>query len=99
MRSDGTCTSCGARIRWAVHATTGKRIPLNVEHHDGGNVVVVEWRNQDGTPWEGAPVGSDVVPLPVVGVGKKAMEQAISLYRYTTHFATCPKASQHRRRR
>jgi hypothetical protein len=35
------CRSCGARIRWAVTAK-GKRMPVDADPADGGNVELVE---------------------------------------------------------
>jgi hypothetical protein len=36
----GTCRSCGAPLRWAVSAATGKAMPLNFEPSGDGNVVL-----------------------------------------------------------
>lgn len=91
MRHDDTCSSCRAPIRWAVHETTGRRMPLDPTPVADGNVVVVEWRNVEQT--RGA------YALPVIGVGAKALGRAATGYRYTSHFATCPNAKQHRRDR
>ena len=67
-----TCRSCGAPIDWAVTAA-GKRMPLDVERRDDGNVTF----DPDGT--------ARVVP---VGKGSRV-----------SHFATCPNAQSHRRKR
>lgn len=88
MRHDDTCSSCRAPIRWAVHETTGRRMPLDPSPVADGNVVVVEWRETSG-----------VFALPVIGVGAKALDRAVTRYRYTSHFATCPNAKRHRRDR
>lgn len=85
MRSDGSCRSCHAPIRWAVHEVTGKRMPLDPHPVVTGNVAVVEWR------------GGEPMSLPVVAVGKAIAERSITPYRYVSHFATCPNAKSHRR--
>lgn len=92
MRADSECRSCHAPVRWAVHETTGRRMPLDCEPVPDGKVVVVEWH--DTNPDTGARY---TYPLPIVGVGKKAITRAASEYRYTSHFATCPNAARHRK--
>jgi hypothetical protein len=78
------CRSCGAAIRWAVTAT-GKRIPLDPEPVDGGNIVI----DNSG------PHG------PIATVVGKATQPGLfgdDSPRYVSHFATCPNADRHRRR-
>lgn len=87
MRADDTCRSCRKPIRWAIHETTGRRMPLDVDARPDGNVVIVEWR-------EGRPHA-----LPVVAVGKSAISRAVTSYRYVSHFATCPNSTRHRRKK
>lgn len=90
MRADGHCRSCDAPIRWAQHSVTGRNMPIDAAHNPDGNVVVVDWLNV-GDPTK--------TPTPVVAVGKAALDKAINGYRYTSHFATCPNASKHRRKK
>jgi hypothetical protein len=80
-----TCRSCGARIRWAV-TTAGKRIPVDEQPVDSGNVLLHE-----------APGGQD--PTATV-VGKRVQPGLFGDDgpRYVSHFATCPNADRHRRR-
>lgn len=80
-----TCRSCGARIRWVV-TTAGKRIPLDEDPVDGGNVLLHE--AIDGREPIATVVGKSVGPSLFGDDGP----------RYVSHFATCPDADQHRRR-
>ena len=89
MRPDGACKSCGAKMRWAVSASSGQRIPLDAEANPNGNLGVVEWRsqlNRAGAAW----------PLPVVAVNPT---RTLTEYRYLSHFVTCPNAADHRSRK
>jgi len=63
-------------------------MPLDPEAVEGGNIGVVEWETVDGQAWA----------LPIVAINPSPGSQATA-YRYTSHFATCPQAEQHRRRR
>lgn len=38
----GACRGCRVQVRWAVHWTTGNRMPLT-EDPDNGNVVIDAW--------------------------------------------------------
>lgn len=84
MRPSGNCKSCGAPVRWAITAATGARMPLDVEAVDDGNLGVVEWQS-DGHR----------LATPIVAVNPTT---ALTRFRYTSHFATCPNANDHRRR-
>lgn len=44
-----TCGSCQREIEWAISTKSGKRIPLDVDEVDGGNILIVG-HQQDGTP-------------------------------------------------
>lgn len=74
------CKSCGAAIRWVLSATTGRRMPLDAEPSDAGNVTVDQrMRGPTATVWPaGEPPPADLGP------------------RYVSHFATCPNARRHR---
>lgn len=79
-----TCSSCGARIRWAK-TSAGKRMPLDAEPSGSGNVLL---------GW----IGGEEVAI-VLG-NDRADERAaaqIDGRAYLSHFATCPNASAHRR--
>lgn len=76
----GACRSCGAPILWAL-TPKGLRMPLDVEPHPEGNVLLVG--DGECRPLTAAEVTSGAHP-----------EQ-----RHRAHFATCPHAAQHRRRR
>lgn len=90
MKADAECHSCHNPIRWAIHAVTGRRMPLNPAADPRGNVAVVEFVEVS----MGVKLG---LAVPKVVVNPKP-GQAITAYRYTTHFATCPAANTHRRR-
>lgn len=91
MRSNDTCRSCGAPIRWAVSATTSNRMPLNSEADIHGNIAVVEWGPRE--PGRGS------LSVPIVAVNVAAGTPTETPFRYTSHFATCVNAASHRRRK
>lgn len=78
------CRSCKAPVRWAV-TDSGTAIPLDAEPVDGGNIRLAGARVPGGTP------RAVIVP------DARRAEFAGELY--VAHFATCPDAGQHRRRR
>lgn len=83
------CASCKAKVKWVVVKKSGKRMPIDPEPVDGGNVEVVGSRvDGDFGRCELVivhPKGS----LPMPGMGKD---------RFRSHFASCPNADHHRRR-
>jgi hypothetical protein len=83
-----TCGSCGAEITWTVTAI-GKRMPVDAEPVDGGNVLL-----------SGERTGPDHLPLATV-VGKRVQPGLFGddSPRYVSHFSTCPHADEHRRTR
>lgn len=83
MRPDNKCRSCGAPIRWAFTAA-GKRIPLDPEPYEAGNVWVDHYES-------GMPVVN-------VAADRRGVPSAEALV-YVSHFVTCPNAAQHRRAR
>jgi len=83
VRAGSNCRSCGAPVRWAITSATGARMPLDTEATEDGNLGVVAWR-EDGHR----------LATPVVAVNPTS---ALTRYRYTSHFATCPHAASHRR--
>ena len=78
------CRSCKAPIRWAV-TERGYAIPLDLEPVDGGNIRLAGARAKGGTP------------RAVIVAEDRRAEFAGELY--ISHFASCPYADQHRRRR
>lgn len=79
------CRSCHAPIVWAT-TTTGKRMTVNPEPGEGGNIRLV-YRRGDNTPV------AHVVPK--AERGNYGADQAW----YTSHFASCPQADEWRRPR
>lgn len=95
------CRSCKVDILWAHTVPLGKRIPLDetpVPHDTPGALVVVE---RSGNLYAYALL--DLVDRMVIRDDCDA-EQADRRIReeyhaHTSHFATCPDADSHRRRR
>jgi len=79
-----TCGSCGAPIVF-VRTTAGGRMPLDLEPHESGNVLVA-YSYPD--PPSGFVLTSDDVLAWAHG-------QGVRLYR--SHFASCPDADKWRR--
>lgn len=81
--SGSRCRSCGAPIVWAVTEAHRRRMPVDAEPVDGGNVLL----------------STDDPPLAQVHAPGQASLFADAANRptYTSHFATCPQADQHRR--
>jgi hypothetical protein len=88
MRSDGRCKSCGAPIRWALHERTERRMPLDALANPDGNISVVAWGGKQGNG----------LSLPIIGVNVPP-DKAMTPMHYTSHFATCPNADDHRKKR
>lgn len=78
-----TCRSCGASIRWAITERSGKRIPVDPDPVDDGNLVLRD------------AGGGDVIAS-VVAPGELLLDDPG--VRFVSHFATCPHADQHRNR-
>ena len=79
------CRTCGAPVIW-LHTLSGREMPLDAEPVADGNLVIV---NTGQSRY--------VVPAP-----KQAPEPDLFRapeLRYRSHFATCPHAKQHRRKR
>lgn len=80
-----TCRSCGAPVTWAITAS-GKRMPVDPEPVEGGNVVLHPALVPGGSPTATVMPPTDDDPPPVFP-------------RHLSHFATCPHANEHRRTR
>lgn len=78
------CATCRAPIVWA-YTPSGKRIPLDAEHTDDGlRPVTSPQGNLVAT-------GEEILGAVVVRVEQGG--------RFVSHFATCPDAGQHRRKK
>lgn len=79
------CQSCGAPMIFAVITGRGRpsSMPLNADPDPGGNVAAA-------LDERGRLVGR---------VLRAGQEPVAGERRYCPHFATCPRAAQHRRRR
>lgn len=80
------CGSCRAEVIWTVTAATGKRMPVDAEPTPDGNVVLAAPTTRSGAPVSyAAQVGALLIEDDGV--------------RFTSHFATCPNANEHRSHR
>ena len=88
MSSFSTCKSCGAPIMW-LKTDKGKWMPVDIktEQFYPDPVGAKTYIMNDGHTMRGTPAPKDKEVLPCVASGN------------VSHFATCPNASQHRRRR
>lgn len=90
------CRSCNAPIRWAVSEASGKRIPLDPEPSEDGNIVETGRTHPTGVAMvrylkkSQQPAMANLLALATGGPELPAP-------RYVTHFATCPNAEQHRK--
>jgi hypothetical protein len=82
MRADAQCRSCKAPVRWVITAANGKRMPLDPEPVQDGNVWIEGM--QDGVPLVQVALSGDGVPRNVP-------------IRYVSHFVTCPQREEWRR--
>ncbi|MCK9251111.1 MAG: hypothetical protein M0P31_19280 [Solirubrobacteraceae bacterium] len=82
------CTLCGAPIEWAVATATGRFMPLDPHPAASGNVR----RSPRTADRNGRPAIEVLGPLEALA----ALQAGESLY--LSHFATCPRADEARRR-
>lgn len=80
----GTCRTCGEAIGWAT-TVQGKAMPVELEPDAKGNVDLVY-------------IGGEEVAL-VLGPADAVAAQASGHELRLSHFATCPHAGDHRKRR
>jgi len=75
VRADAQCRSCRAPIRWVIVLPKMKRMPLDPEPVEDGNMWVDH--TEDGTPVMSVALSGDGVPrnIPI---------------RYVSHFVSCP---------
>lgn len=78
------CRDCRAPILWAVVTSSGKKMPLDAEPVESGNITV-ESRDERGVP-----------QVRYVTVADRAQGRT---GRYVSHFSTCPAAKKFRRNR
>lgn len=82
------CRSCNASVFWGTSDATNKRMPLDSEPSASGNIRLMEGKDPFGQPY-------------FVVIGRPELvekERAAGRSLYTSHFATCPNAAQHRSR-
>lgn len=78
-----TCKSCGAEIRW-VKTMAGKNMPMDTEPTKG---FVIVHAGDGGWKLEGDGGGYS---------HSEATARQVEVY--TSHFATCPNADEHRKK-
>lgn len=78
------CRSCGQPMVW-VETIYGKRIPLDAQPSEKGNIVVVNG------------IAIYISGPKREGEAREGAERA-GLRLYTSHFSSCPNAEQHRKR-
>jgi len=86
------CKSCRRSIYW-VRTTSGAKMPIDAIGSPTGNIVIVQTF---------APVNAAADAygnLKTAEVFNPNDPRHRNLQRYTSHFATCPAADQHRRKR
>lgn len=82
-----TCEGCGAQIVWRFAEGTGRRAPINAEPDPKGNIMVV----RDTGAYR------VLTKQAMADMEGTLFEQAVRNDRYTSHFATCPKAEHFKR--
>lgn len=83
LQTTERCRSCRAQIAWAI-TPNGKKLPLDPEPHDQGNLTV---------SLDGGVLRTGVV----LRAAREAMHEAGNQL-YLSHFATCAHADQWRKR-
>jgi len=78
------CQSCGAPILWG-ETKAGKKMPVDAEPSSAGTVLY--------RPMQGGALLEFLTPLEAVAAVAEGQRLR------TSHFATCPHAAQHRRRK
>lgn len=90
------CSSCGAATKWAKFRNSGKFVMLDPEPVPGGNLAMASAVNYaDGIPrvWVMRP---EELAGHAVQLGLEPEDDRPLAWR--AHFASCPNASDHRRR-
>lgn len=77
------CSTCGAPIRWCV-TEKGAAMPVDVAPAKNGNLIL-------------RAVGSKTIAACVTPLLETPEERAAP--HFLSHFATCPSADQHRRKK
>jgi len=80
------CVSCDAEIIWTVTATSGRRMPIDVDPQADGNVALV--RSQ---------IAGEPPTAIVLGGAHLERARRYGPVLYRSHFASCPHAARWRR--
>lgn len=81
------CRSCKTPVEWVVVEASGKRMPIDPDPHPLGTVARLGYTDEE--------TGADVVEVLKLGGG--GLDESRPLY--LSHFATCPNAAQHRKKK
>jgi hypothetical protein len=79
------CSTCKARVRWAIMSDSGRPIPLDYEPVENGNIQLAAARVRGGAP--------------IAVIVPEDRREKLKGSLYVAHFATCPDANEHRRPR
>ena len=81
------CKTCGEPVIWATHERTGKQAPIDVEPSADGNILLIQPDQRSLTQF---------APIYRIATASNYPDDFGTQLR-TSHFATCPQASMHRR--
>ena len=85
------CSSCGAAIYWVITAPRGSLMPIDAKPVDSGNVLVWAVSRPTVIGSRNIEVGNLIAKVSSDSSGSAGQ------HRYTSHFATCPNAKEHRK--
>lgn len=91
------CSSCGAQIRWARVKLSGRRMPLDPDPHEAGNVELLDEWYPDGCQAARVISSKRAADAPTLFDDPDLDPAPVLTGRYRSHFATCPYAPRHRR--
>jgi len=83
VRASSNCRSCGSPIRWCITAANRKRMPVDVDPVDDGNIWIDH--TEQGTPIIQVALNASGVPASVP-------------LRYQSHYVSCPQADAWRKK-
>lgn len=88
------CRSCGAEVQWVVMHPSGKRNPLDpAPDRERGNIVICD--TPELAEIHSVPEGRGVAFPREVATAARG--RGVDLF--VSHFATCPSAASHRKKR
>ncbi len=100
-RTVSRCRSCGSRMIWA-RTDAGSLMPVDFDPHPGGNIAIRPLSpacDPDRPCSSCASGGKPCEGWEAIIAGPLEPVDGCSGVRRKSHFATCPEASKHRRKR